>query len=114
MVGNIIVEQNLSGYYDIVDPCLGIIYSNISLFDVAVIVAQRYCSGQTSIIRKVLALEGIYSKHRTDMVHYLSCLKGAKKNRDIERMAILEDKFQIAEIAAKQAKDNISIFKRIK
>lgn len=114
LIGNIFVEQNSNGFYDIVVPGRGKIYSDISVFDVAVIVAQRYNSGENSVIRKVLALESKYSKHHTDMIHYLSCLKGAKKNRDIERMAILEDKFQVAEILAKNARDSISIFKRVK
>jgi len=48
------------------------------------------------------------------MLNYLSCLKGAKKKHDIERMAILEDKFQVAETLAKSARDSITNFKRIK
>ena len=47
------------------------------------------------------------------MIHYLNCLKGARKRRDIERMAILEDKFQIAEILAKHARNGIAVFKLI-
>lgn len=114
LIGNLFVNQNADGLYDVVSSDKVKLYSNISLFDIAVIVAQRYNSGETSVIKKVLALEEKYSKHHTDMIHYLSCLKGAKKNRDIERMAILEDKFQVAEILAKHARDSISIFKRIK
>lgn len=61
-----------------------------------------------------MALEEKFSKHHTDMLHYLNCLKGAKKNRDLERMAILEDKFQVSEMLAKQARDSILNFKRLK
>ena len=114
LIGNLFANQNSDGFYDVIVPVKGKVYENISVFDVAVIIAQRYNSGEMAVIKKVLALEERYSKHHTDMIHYLSCLKGAKKNRDIERMAILEDKFQVAEILAKSARDSISIFKRVK
>lgn len=114
LIGNTFVEKNSIGYYDVILPNKQKLYEDISVFDVAVIIAQRYNSGETSAIKKILSLEGRYSKYHNDMLHYLSCLKGAKKNHDIERMAILEDKFQVAETLAKCARDSISIFKRIK
>lgn len=114
LIGNTSVEKNANGLYDVISPNKTLMYENISVFDVAVILAQRYNSGETSVIKKVLALEEKFEKHHTDMVHYLNCLKGARKRHDIERMAILEDKFQTAEMLAKSARDGISIFKRIK
>jgi hypothetical protein len=41
-------------------------------------------------------------------------MKTAKKRKDTERMAILEDKFQSAEMRAKDMRDKISNFKRVK
>ena len=114
LIGNTFVEKNTNGLYNIVSPDKTILYKDISIFDIAVIVAQRYNSGEPAAIKKVLALEERFAKYHTDMIHYLDCLKGAKKRHDIERMAILEDKFQVAEILAKKARDSISIFKRIK
>jgi len=114
LVGNTFVEKNNDGFYDVILPNKDKLYEDISVFDVAVIIAQRHNSGDTSTIKKVLSLEGRYAKYHNDMLHYLNCLKGAKKKHDIERMAILEDKFQIAETLAKGARDSISIFKRIK
>ena len=114
LIGNTFIEKNENGSYNIVSPNKVIIYENISIFDIAVIVAQRYNSGEQSVIKKVLALEERFTKYHTDMIHYLDCLKGARKKHDLERMAILEDKFQVAEISAKSARDSISIFKRIK
>jgi len=114
LIGNTFVEKNTNGLYNIVSPDKTILYEDISIFDIAVIVAQRYNSGEPAAIKKVLALEERFAKYHTDMIHYLDCLKGAKKRHDIERMAILEDKFQVAEILAKKARDSISIFKRIK
>jgi len=114
LIGGIFVEKSTNDLYDVILPSKTPIYRNISVFDVAVIIAQRHNSGEAGVIRKVLDLEKRYSKYRTDMVHYLNCLKGAKKRHDIERMAILEDKFQIAEIFAKNARDSISIFKRVR
>lgn len=114
LIGNTFIEKNSKGLYNVVSSSKSIIYEDISIFDIAVIIAQRYNSGETSTINKVLALEERFAKYHTDMIHYLDCLKSAKKRHDIERMAILEDKFQVAEILAKKARDNISIFKRIK
>lgn len=114
LIGNTVVTRNGLGLYDIVKAPDKKLYENISVFDVAIIIAQKYNSGEFSAIRKILMLEQKYSKHHMDMVHYLNCLKGAQKRRDIERMSILEDKFQVAEILAKHARDSISIFKRVK
>ena len=91
-----------------------VVYSNIVIFDVAIIIAQRYNLGETSVISNVSKLEERYVKYRNDMMHYLNCLKIAKGRRDLERMAILEDKFQVAEASAKIIRNNIAIFKRIK
>jgi hypothetical protein len=44
----------------------------------------------------------------------LHCMRGAIKRKEYDTMAILEDKFQISEIRAKEAKNSISIFKRLK
>jgi len=114
LVGNTFVEKNNDGFYDVILPNKDKLYEDLSVFDVAVIIAQRYNSGDTSTIKKVLSLEGRYAKYHNDMLHYLNCLKGAKKKHDIERMAILEDKFQVAETLAKGARDSITNFKRIK
>ena len=114
MVGGVFVMRNDIDLYDIVSIDKQVLYENISVFDVAVIIAQRYNAGETSVVKQVLALEERFSKYHTDMIHYLHCLKGAKKRHDIERMAILEDKFQVSETLAKNARDRISIFKRVK
>jgi hypothetical protein len=114
LIGNTFVEKNNNGLYDVILPNKTILYKDLSVFDVAVIIAQRYNSGEQSIIKKVLSQEEIYLKHHNDMLHYLNCLKSAKKRHDIERMAILEDKFQVAEMLARNARNSISIFKRVK
>ena len=114
IIGNVIVEKNSIGLYNVTLPNKTILYENISVFDIAVIVAQRYNSEELSVIKKVLALEERFVKHHTDMINYLNCLKGAKKHHDTERMAILEDKFQVAEIAAKHIRNSIAVFKRLK
>ena len=113
LIGNIFIEHNENGFYNILSNKT-IIYENISIFDIAVIIAQRYNTGEMGAIKKVLDLEERFTKYHMDMIHYLNCLKGARKKHDIERMAILEDKFQIAEVSAKSIRDGISIFKRIK
>lgn len=114
LIGSTYVEKNSSGLYDVVLPSRLMLFKDISVFDVAVIVAQRYNSGDASAIKKVLAREETFIKHHNDMLNYLNCLKSAKKRHDTERMAILEDKFQVAEILAKNARNSISIFKRAK
>lgn len=114
LVGNAFVEKNSKGLYDVLGIDKSIIYEDISVFDVAVIIAQRYCSGELSSIKQILYLEHKFAKHHTDMLHYLHCMKAAKKNNDTERLAILEDKFQTAEAMAKDTRDRLSTFKRTK
>lgn len=113
-VGNTIVKKNSNGFYDILSLDKEILFKDISAFDIATIIAQRYTSGEFKTVEKVLKLENEYSKYRTNMIHYLHCMKGAKKRRDYDTMTILEDKFQISEIRAKTTKNNIAIFKRVK
>lgn len=113
-VGQTVVKKNNNGMYDILTLNNRPIYEDISVFDVAVIVAQKYSNGEFKAIQKVLVLEHTFSKYHTDMLHYLHCIKGAKRRRDYITMAILEDKFQISEIRAKNIRDNITTFKRLK
>jgi hypothetical protein len=114
LVGNVFVEKNSENLYNIMSLDKHILYEDICVFDVAVIVAQRYNAGETNIVKQVLALEERFAKYHTDMIHYLHCLKGAAKRHDTERMAILEDKFQVSEILAKSTRDRITNFKRVK
>jgi len=114
MIGNTFVVKNVLGLYDVLNFDRTPLFLNISVFDVAVIIAQRYTSNESGTIRQVLQLEERFVKYHTDMIHYLHCMKSAKNKRDAERMAILEDKFQIAEQQAKNTRDRISIFKRVK
>lgn len=113
-VGSAIIEKNSKGFYDISTITGKLLYVDISVFDVAVIVAQRYSNYEYGTIKKVLALEDTYAKNHTTMIYTLHCYKGAKKKMDYERLSILEDKFQIAEAKAKLARDKISFFKRVK
>lgn len=113
-VGKTLIKKNKFDFYDIYKLDNTLIYKDISTFDIATIIAQRYSDGQFSSIEKVLDLEKSYSKHRTDMLHYLHCMKAAKKRRDYDTLAILEDKFQLSEQRAKNTKHSISIYKRLK
>lgn len=113
-VGKLLIRKNYSGFYDIFSADKKKIFNDISAFDVATIIAQRYSTGEFKSIEKVLVLEHTFIKHHTDMIHYLHCIKAAKKRREFDTMAILEDKFQISEIRAKSVRGSISIFKRAK
>ena len=113
-VGNTIVKKNVNGFYDILSLDKKLLFRDIIVFDVATIIAQRYSNGEIGVVKKVLTLEEKYSKYRTDMMHYLHCIRGAKQRHDYDTMAVLEDKFQISEIRAKSIRDNISFFKRVR
>jgi hypothetical protein len=113
-VGNTIVKRNKNGFYDIFSLNKDILFKNILVFDVATIIAQRYTSGEFKTLKKVLDLESTYAKHHTDMLHYLHCIRAARKRDDYNSMAILEDKFQISEMRAKRTRDSITFFKRVK
>jgi len=114
MIGNTVVEKNSAGTYNVLSFNRTKLYENISVFDVAVIIAQRYNQLEFGVIKQVLFLESRFSKYHTDMTHYLHCMKSAKKQNDMERMAILEDKFQVAELLARDTRDRISVFKKVK
>lgn len=113
-VGSVLIEKNSKGFYDLLSIGGKTLYRDISVFDVAIIVAQRYNDQEFGAIKSVLELEEVYSKNHTEMLYYLHCLKGAKKKNDYSRMSILEDKFQTSEARAKVARDKISFFKRMK
>ena len=114
LIGNTFIEKNELGSYNVLSSEKKVLFDNISVFDVAVIVAQRYNHHETGVIKQVLILEDKFSKYHTDMIHYLHCMKAAKRKQDIDRLAILEDKFQLAEQRAKDTRDSISVFKRVK
>ena len=113
-VGNTFVKRNKHGFYDIFSLEKLPLFENIMVFDIATIIAQRYTSGEFTTLKKVLDLEYTYSKHHTDMLHYLHCMKAAKRRNDYNTMAILEDKFQIAECRARKTRDSIVFYKRVK
>ena len=114
LVGNLLIEKNKNGFFNIVNSSKKILHEDISVFDVAMIIAQKYISSDFSYIKKVLYLEGKFIKHHIDMTHYLHCMKSAKKKKDFERFAILQDKFQTAEMLAENVKNNLNIFKTTK
>ena len=113
-VGKTFIKKNRNGFYDIFSLDKKALYKDITVFDIAVIMAQRYTSGEFKTLDKVVKLEDEYSKNRTNMMHYLHCMQGAKSRKDYDAMAILEDKFQMAEIRAKRTRNDIAIFKRLK
>lgn len=114
LVGNLLIEKNRDGFFDIVNFNKKMLHKDISVFDVAMIVAQKYISNDFSSIKKVLYLESRFVKYHIDMTHYLHCMKSAKKKKDIERFAILQDKFQTAEMLAENIKNNLNVFKTVK
>ena len=114
LVGNLLIEKNKNGFFNIVNSSKKILHEDISVFDVAMIIAQKYISSDLLSIKKVLYLEGKFIKYHIDMTHYLHCMKSAKKKKDFERFAILQDKFQTAEMLAENVKNNLNIFKTTK
>jgi len=113
-VGNVFIEKNNVGLYNILNSDRTKLYTDITVFDVAIIIAQRHTAGENSTIKQILYLEDRFTKYHLDMINYLNCMKSAKKRHDIERMFILEDKFQSAESRARIMRDKISNFKRVK
>lgn len=114
LVSNAVVRKNNDGLYDIIAADKNIVYKNIPVLDVATIVAHRYSLGQLRSIEKILDIGNNYAKYCADMLHYLHCMKGAKKRKDYVSMDILEDKYQIAEYRAKRLKQDIQSFKIVK
>jgi len=108
------VQKSGHGFYNILNSSKDVIYKDICVFDVAVIVAQKYSKGQRKELKTVLSLESSFFKYHTDMTYYLNCMRKVKVKKDMERLCILEDKFQMAEVHANDLRDKISFFKRVK
>ena len=113
-VGSVFVEKNSKGYYNINTIGGKLLYEDISTLEIAIIIAQRYSNNEMNSVNQILNLEEIYYKNHTEMMQYLRCYKGAKREKDKDRMYILEDKFKIAEEKARYAKERILYFKRLK
>lgn len=111
-IGNTIVRRNKNGFYDIFSLDNALLFENIIALDIATIIAQRYTSCEFSALKKVIDLETVYAKHRTDMLHYLHCMQAAKRRNDFTTLAILEDKFRISEVRASRARDSIVFYRR--
>jgi hypothetical protein len=114
VIGKVSIQKNLKGFYDIYNNDGKMIFQDITVFDVAIMLAQKYNTSDIGNIKKILFLERKFSKYHVDMTFYLNCMKSVKKRKDYSRMAILEDKFQTAEMFAKDTRDKISFFKRSK
>jgi hypothetical protein len=113
-IGTCLIEKNKRGRYNITSFTGEMLYEDISLFDVAISIAQNHMEGRTSAIKNILYLQEKFLKYKTDMIHYLNCMKGAKRGGDSERFYILEDKFQVAEQHAKNVRDDLAFFKLTK
>lgn len=114
IVGKYIVHKNDNDYYDIKDITTKmILYKDLSLYDSAIMIAQRQEKGR-SLITDILKIDEDYAKHRIDMNHYLNCYKIAKQRNDIPRMSVLEDKFRISDQLSKLVKKRLSKFKIVR
>ena len=83
-IGSTHIRRNKNGFYDIFSLNNKLLFENIMVFDIAIIIAQRYTSGEFSALSKVLDLESV------------------------------EDKFRISEVRASRARDSIVFYKRVK
>lgn len=112
LVGSVYLRKNQDETYDILKLNKNCLYTDINLKEVAVIIAQKYNNDDRSNIKNLLYLDEKYSKYHSDLIHYLHCLKSAKRSRDWERLSILEDKFYEAELMVRSIKDQILFYKR--
>jgi len=113
-IGNLLVCKNSTNFYDIVDfVTKKIIYENIELYDAAIIIAHQENKNKKFLITEVLKIDKEYSKHTMDMAHYSHCYKIVKKKNNIDRMLVLEDKFQLSEQLSKMVKLKLLKFKSV-
>lgn len=111
LVGKVYITKTSNNFYNIFELNKSLLYENIVTLEIATILAQNYSHGKKSAIRELLILEKQFSKHYLDSVNYLYCIKLARKRKDYERMAILEDKLQTAKYMADHVKRGILFFK---
>jgi hypothetical protein len=114
-VGLFLVHKKIDNCYEIRESASKKpLYKDIYLYEAAISIAQRLSKGITNSISEILKIDKDYSKHRNDMVHYLHCYKVAIQKKDIEKMSILEDKFQMSEQLSKLIKNRMSKFKLVR
>jgi hypothetical protein len=111
LVGNVYIRKNKDGTYDILRLNKTLIETNIYSYITALVLAQKYNIDDFSNIKKILYLDTRYSKYHSDVLNYTRCLRTARKNNDIERCSVLEDKIAEAELRAKSFLNQISIYK---
>jgi hypothetical protein len=111
LVGNAFVRKNKNSSYDILSMSKKMLYKDIVTLDIAVIIAKKYSLGKIYDLKKVLALENEYAKFYFDMLTYASCMKRARKNADMGRVYILDDKYNEAKLKAANIKKHILVFK---
>jgi hypothetical protein len=110
-VGSVLVQKLDDGTYTISKADKPIpIYSDIYLYESAILIARYYDRGSVSIIREILKVDKECAKHKTDMMHYIACYKQVKQTRDTERMLVLEDKFCMSEESLKITRSKLSRF----
>lgn len=111
-VGPLLVQKLINGTYSIYKTNANQpMYSDIHLYEAAVLISQHYERGAISCVREILKIDSDYAKYKTDMMHYIACYKHVKESKDIERMLVLEDKFCMAEELSKITRQRLSKFK---
>lgn len=112
LVGEMSVEKNTNGFCIKKSGKIMNNYADIYLYESAVLVA-RYFSN-INMVKEILEIDKNYKKCHCNMLHYIACYKGAKAINDEQRMMILEDKFQLSEQLATDARCKLSKFKIFK
>lgn len=114
LVGTLSIEKTTDNTYLIkkstVTECL---YTSITLYESAVLIAQSYLRGDVAAIKEIVEIDCAYTKHHTDMLHHLSCYRALKLHNNLDRMVILEDKFYMSEELSKLARSRLAKFKRL-
>lgn len=111
LVGNFFINKNSNDLYDILDFSKKVVAPDVSCHDTAVTVCQRLTVNEHITADKILKLDQRYSLYRTEMIIFLHCIKGARKNKEYDRIAVLEDKFANVELMARAIKNDIGLFK---
>ncbi len=111
LVGNVYIKKNKESTHDILRLNKSLLESNIYSYTTALIIAQKYNFDDYTNIKKILYLDDQYSKYHSDMINYSRCLKSAKKNNDLERYSVLEDKLAEADMRAKDFLNKIQNYK---
>ena len=111
LVGQITVEKDNDGFYNIYDLSRRCLYEGIGLLATALIIAKVRNTSSRRSLQTIFDLDIQYSKYKTDLIYLTYNLKKSQDRHDYERIDILYDKIQNTKMNMASLSEAIESFK---